>query len=113
MPFHVPNCPKPENLSSSSSASCRVSVFGEPLLLVKSVSVTSSWKLCFFLLPEPNEYCVDEPPPDDCAPAALSAVSSFGYEFTASASPVVGTGEALTPYGLLMLVSSNCMALPW
>jgi hypothetical protein len=45
-----------ENLSSSSSASCRVSVLGEPRFLVKRLSVMSSWKLCFFLCPEPSEY---------------------------------------------------------
>ena len=33
-------------------------VLGEPLLFVNKLSVISSWKLCFFLWPEPCEYWV-------------------------------------------------------
>lgn len=45
-------------LFSSSSASFIVNVLGDPLLLVKSDSVISCWKDCFFLCPDPYEYCV-------------------------------------------------------
>jgi hypothetical protein len=58
-PFFLPSAIL-EKRSSSSSASYRVNVLGEPLFLVNMLSVISSWKLCFFLCPDPNEYYVEE-----------------------------------------------------
>lgn len=45
-------------------------------MCVKRLSVISSWKLCFFLCPEPSEYYTDEEPEDPLAWTPTSAVRS-------------------------------------